>query len=118
MGFGLSLINCSKTAPFLTAQWVSDHEGSTVGVGVGQSNNSFFPFIISYISPVIRFSGDFFYFKRRIIYIMLFFYLLDKWCELVYTSSVVNREVIRNVVTNFDMVTQATPDEVSDSIKE
>jgi len=29
---------------------------------------------------------------------MLFFYLLDKWCELVYTNSVVNREVIRNVV--------------------
>ena len=48
---------------------------------------------------MIRFSGDFFYFKRRIIYIMLFFYLLDKWCELVYTNSVVNREVIRNVVT-------------------
>ena len=47
---------------------------------------------------MIRFSGDFFYFKRRIIYIMLFFYLLDKWCELVYTYSVVNREVIRNVV--------------------
>ena len=53
---------------------------------------------ISFFSPVIRFSGDFFYFKRRIIYIMLFFYLLDKWCELVYTNSVVNREVIRNVV--------------------
>ena len=30
---------------------------------------------------------------------MLFFYLLDKHCELVYTYSVVNREVIRNVVT-------------------
>ena len=29
---------------------------------------------------------------------MLFFYLLDKYCELVYTSCVVNREVIRNVV--------------------
>ena len=49
---------------------------------------------------------------------MLFFYLLDKWCELVYTSSVVNREVIRNVVTNFDMVTQATLDVVCHSIKE
>ena len=41
MDFGLSLINCSKTAPFLTTQWVPDHEGSTVGVGVGQSNDSF-----------------------------------------------------------------------------
>ena len=40
MDFGLSLINCSKTAPFLTTQWVPDHEGSTVGVGVGQSNDS------------------------------------------------------------------------------
>ena len=49
---------------------------------------------------------------------MLFFYLLDKHYELVYTNSVVNREVIRNVVTNFDMVTQATPDEVCHSIKE
>ena len=115
MDFGLSLINCSKTAPFLTTQWVPDHEGSTVGVGVGQSNNSF---TYNNNSPVIRFSGDFFYFIWRIIYIMLFFYLLDKWCELVYTSSVVNREVIRNVVTKFNMVTQATPDEVNDSIKE
>ena len=41
MDFGLSLINCSKTAPFLTTQWVSDHEDSTVGDGVGQSNDSF-----------------------------------------------------------------------------
>ena len=59
MDFGLSLINCSKTAPFLTMvgareisgtqcltalshrKWVSDHEDSTVGVGVGQSNDSF-----------------------------------------------------------------------------
>ena len=41
MDFGLSLINCSKTAPFLTTQWVPDHEGSTVGDGVGQSNDSF-----------------------------------------------------------------------------
>jgi len=49
---------------------------------------------------------------------MLFFYLLDNYGTLVYTYSVVNREVIRNVVTNFDMVTQATPDEVSHSIKE
>ena len=40
----------------------------------------------------------FFILKRRIIYIMLFFYLLDKWYELVYTYSVVNREVIRYVV--------------------
>ena len=67
---------------------------------------------------MIRFSGDFFYFIWRIINIMLFFYLLDKHCELVYTYSVVNREVIRNVVTNFDMLTHAAPDEVSDSIKE
>jgi len=35
MDFGLSLINCSKTASFLTTQWVPDHEGSTVGDGVG-----------------------------------------------------------------------------------
>ena len=49
---------------------------------------------------------------------MLFFYLLDKWCELVYTNSVVNREVIRYVVAKFNMVTQATPDEVNDAIKE
>ena len=41
MDFGLSLINCSKTAPFLTTQWVTDHEVSTVGDGVGQSNDSF-----------------------------------------------------------------------------
>ena len=27
-----------------------------------------------------------------------FFYFLDNYCELVYTYSVVNREVIRNVV--------------------
>ena len=47
---------------------------------------------------MIRFSGDFFYFIWRIIYIMLFFYLLDNYCEVVYTYSVVNREVIRNVV--------------------
>ena len=40
----------------------------------------------------------FFILKRRIIYIMLFFYFLDNYCELVYTYSVVNREVIRNVV--------------------
>ena len=40
----------------------------------------------------------FFILKRRIIYIMLFFYFLDNYCEVVYTYSVVNREVIRNVV--------------------
>ena len=49
---------------------------------------------------------------------MLFFYFLDKHCELVYTNSVVNREDYINVVTNFDMLTHAAPDEVSDSIKE
>ena len=49
---------------------------------------------------------------------MLFFYLLDKWCRFVYTNSVVNREDYLNVVTNFDMLTHAAPDEVSDSIKE
>ena len=47
---------------------------------------------------MIRFSGDFFYFIRRIICIMLFFYLLDNIRDIVYTSYVVNREVIRNVV--------------------
>ena len=30
-----SLINCRKSPPFLTAQWVADHEASTVGDGVG-----------------------------------------------------------------------------------
>ena len=50
----------------------------------------------------------FFIFKKR----------LDNYDTLVYTYSVVNREVIRNVVTNFDMVTQATLDEVCHSIKE
>ena len=36
----------------------------------------------------------------------------------MYTNSVVNREDYLNVVTNFDMLTHAAPDEVSDSIKE
>ena len=36
----------------------------------------------------------------------------------MYTNSVVNREDYINVVTNFDMLTHAAPDEVSDSIKE
>ena len=52
---------------------------------------------------------------------MLFFLFakrLDKKRIIVYTNSVVNREVIRNVVTNFDMLTHAALDEVSDSIKE
>ena len=102
MDFGLSLINCSKTAPFLTTQWVSDHEGSTVGVGVGQSNNSFFPFIVFYISPVIRFSGDFFYLNQahNLHYVIFFIFKkrLDNYDTSVYTYSVVNREVIRNVV--------------------
>ena len=97
MDFGLSLINCSKTAPFLTTQWVSDHEGSTVGVGVGQSNDSSHTKNKTQTSE-LNAGLSFFYLIRRIIYIMLFFYLLDKWCELVYTNSVVNREVIRYVV--------------------
>ena len=50
----------------------------------------------------------FFIFKKR----------LDNYGTLVYTYSVVNREVIRYVVAKFIMVTQATPDEVNDSIKE
>ena len=53
---------------------------------------------------------------------MLFFFIfkkrLDNYGTLVYTNSVVNREVIRYVVAKFNMVTQAAPDEVSDSIKE
>ena len=98
MDFGLSLINCSKTAPFLTTQWVPDHEGSTVGDGVGQSNDSFTYNKNKTQTSELNAGLSFFYLIRRIIYIMLFFYLLDKWRELVYTSSVVNREVIRNVV--------------------
>ena len=98
MDFGLSLINCSKTAPFLTTQWVSDHEGSTVGVGEGQSNNSFTYNKNKTQTSELNAGLSFFYLIRRITQIMLFFYLLDKWCELVYTSSVVNRDVIRNVV--------------------
>ena len=50
----------------------------------------------------------FFIFKKR----------LDNYGTLVYTNSVVNREDYINVVTNFDMLTHAAPDEVSDSIKE
>ena len=50
----------------------------------------------------------FFIFKKR----------LDNYDILVYTNSVVNREDYINVVTNFDMLTHAAPDEVSDSIKE
>ena len=98
MDFGLSLINCSKTAPFLTTKWVPDHEGSTVGDGVGQSNDSFTYNKNKTQTSELNAGLSFFYLIRRIIYIMLFFYLLDKWCELVYTYSVVNREVIRNVV--------------------
>ena len=99
MDFGLSLINCSKTAPFLTTQWVPDHEGSTVGVGEGQSNNSF---TYNNNSPVIRFSGDFFYLNQahNLHYVIFFIFekRLDNYDTLVYTYSVVNREVIRNVV--------------------
>ena len=98
MDFGLSLICCRKIAPFLTAQWVPDHEGSTVGDGVGQSNDSFTYNKNKTQTSELNAGLSFFYLIRRIIYIMLFFYLLDKWRELVYTSSVVNREVIRNVV--------------------
>ena len=98
MGFGLSLINCSKTAPFLTTQWVPDHEGSTVGDGVGQSNDSFTYNKNKTQTSELNAGLSFFYLIRRIIYIMLFFYFLDNYCELVYTYSVVNREVIRNVV--------------------
>ena len=46
------------------------------------------------------------------------FFSLDKKRIIVYTNSVVNREDYINVVTNFDMLTHAAPDEVSDSIKE
>ena len=92
MDFGLSLINCSKTAPFLTTQWVADHEASTVGDGVGQSNDSF-----TYNKKKLRLQSSmlvwvFFNYIWRIIYIMLFFYFLDKHWELVYTNAVVNRE--------------------------
>ena len=46
------------------------------------------------------------------------FFSLDKKRIIVYNNSVVNREDYINVVTNFDMLTHAAPDEVSDSIKE
>ena len=57
---------------------------------------------------------------HNIHYVIFFIFekRLDNYDTLVYTNSVVNREVIRNVVTNFDMVTHAALDEVSDSIKE
>ena len=99
MGFGLSLINCSKTAPFLTTQWVSDHEDSTVGDGVGQSNDSF-----TYNNKVLSpdFGLGFFYLNlaHNIHYVIFFIFKkrLDNYDTLVYTYSVVNREVIRNVV--------------------
>ena len=71
---------------------------------------------------MIRFSGDFFYLNlaHNIHYVIFFIFKkrLDNHDTLVYTYSVVNREVIRYVVAKFNMVTQATPDEVSDSIKE
>ena len=99
MDFGLSLINCSKTAPFLTTQWVPDHEGSTVGVGEGQSNNSF-TYNNKELSP--DFGLGFFYLNKahNIHYVIFFIFKkrLDNYDTLVYTYSVVNREVIRNVV--------------------
>ena len=101
MGFGLSLINCSKTAPFLTTQWVPDHEGSTVGDGVGQSNDSFTYNKNKTQTSELNAGLSFFYLIRRIIYIMLFFLFakrLDKKRIIVYTSSVVNREDYINVV--------------------
>ena len=100
MGFGLSLINCSKTAPFLTTQWVPDHEGSTVGVGVGQSNDSSHTKNRTQTSE-LNAGLSFFYLIRRIIYIMLFFLFakrLDKKRIIVYTHSVVNREDYIDVV--------------------
>ena len=73
MDFGLSLINCSKTAPFLTTQWVTDHEVSTVGDGVGQSNDS-----------------SFIYNKNLTQIEIWVFFSLDKFESFVYTNSVVN----------------------------
>ena len=76
MGFGLSLINCSKTAPFLTTQWVSDHEGSTVGVGVGQSNDSF-TYNKKELNP--DFGLGFFYLnKAHNIHYVIFFFICEK----------------------------------------
>ena len=99
MDFGLSLINCSKTAPFLTTQWVPDHEGSTVGDGVGQSNDSF-TYNKKELNP--DFGLGFFYLNlaHNIHYVIFFIFKkrLDNYDTLVYTYSVVNREVIRNVV--------------------
>ena len=66
-------------------------------------------------------SGFFYLNKAHNIHYVIFFIFkkrLDNYGTLVYTNSVVNREVIRNVVTNFDMLTHAALDEVSDSIKE
>ena len=100
MGFGLSLINCSKTAPFLTTQWVPDHEGSTVGVGEGQSNDSL---TYNKNKPSDSFLWVFLYPENQthnLHYVIFFIFKkrLDNYDTLVYTSSVVNREVIRNVV--------------------
>ena len=72
-------------------KWVADHEASTVGDGVGQSNDSF-----TYNKNLAQTDERshnkqvwvFLYLKKR----------LDKAFEFVYTNSVVNREVIRNVV--------------------
>ena len=72
MDFGLSLISCRKIAPFLTTQWVPDHEGSTVGDGVGQSNDSF-----TYNKKLTQIS-------------VWVFFSLDKFESFVYTNSVVN----------------------------
>ena len=73
-------------------KWVTDHEVSTVGDGVGQSNDSFTynkqnePRLFLVLDTE---AWVFLYLKKR----------LDKAFEIVYTNSVVNREVIRNVVT-------------------
>ena len=81
-------------------KWVTDHEVSTVGDGVGQSNDSF-TYNNKELSP--DFGLGFFYLKRaHNIHYVIFFYFqkrLDNYDTLVYTNSVVNREVIRNVVT-------------------
>ena len=80
-------------------KWVTDHEVSTVGDGVGQSNDSF-TYNNKELSP--DFGLGFFYLNQthNIHYVIFFIFKkrLDNYDILVYTNSVVNREVIRNVV--------------------
>ena len=69
-------------------KWVPDHEGSTVGDGVGQSNDSF-----TYNKNLTQTD------ERSHNKQVWVFFSLDKKRFIVYTNSVVNREDYINVVT-------------------